>query len=155
MFLAAVIQLNCTSNEQANWESARSLIERAAVGLLAQNTLRYRRQVLRFKQAFSAGECTALLLDDQSGAGDIQVRPRAVVDELLQLRSRLLETRARLDQARRRRGGRQVVDRHHVNQQAGPAPRERESDDGSRDQQSLSGSAGRGSAAGGASCAVG
>ena len=30
MFLAAVIQLNCTSNEQANWESARSLIERAA-----------------------------------------------------------------------------------------------------------------------------
>ncbi|MEA2563244.1 MAG: deaminated glutathione amidase [Acidobacteriota bacterium] len=30
MYLAAVIQLNCTSNEQANWESARSLIERAA-----------------------------------------------------------------------------------------------------------------------------
>ena len=30
MFLAAAIQLNCTSNEQANWESARSLIERAA-----------------------------------------------------------------------------------------------------------------------------
>lgn len=30
MFLAAAIQLNCTSDEQANWESARSLIERAA-----------------------------------------------------------------------------------------------------------------------------
>jgi len=30
MFLAAVVQLNCTSDEQANWESARSLIERAA-----------------------------------------------------------------------------------------------------------------------------
>jgi predicted amidohydrolase len=30
MFLAAVIQLNCTSDEGANWESARSLIERAA-----------------------------------------------------------------------------------------------------------------------------
>ena len=30
MFLAAVIQLNCTSNEAANWESARSLVERAA-----------------------------------------------------------------------------------------------------------------------------
>jgi predicted amidohydrolase len=30
MFLAAAVQLNCTSNEQANWESARSLIERAA-----------------------------------------------------------------------------------------------------------------------------
>jgi predicted amidohydrolase len=30
MFLAAVVQLNCTSDESANWESARSLIERAA-----------------------------------------------------------------------------------------------------------------------------
>jgi predicted amidohydrolase len=30
MFLAAAVQLNCTSNEEANWESARSLIERAA-----------------------------------------------------------------------------------------------------------------------------
>ncbi len=30
MFLAAVVQLNCTSNEEANWESARALIERAA-----------------------------------------------------------------------------------------------------------------------------
>jgi predicted amidohydrolase len=30
MFLAAVIQLNCTSDEAANWESARSLVERAA-----------------------------------------------------------------------------------------------------------------------------
>ena len=30
MFLAAVIQHNCTSNEAANWESARSLVERAA-----------------------------------------------------------------------------------------------------------------------------
>jgi deaminated glutathione amidase len=30
MFLAAVVQLNCTSDEAANWESARSLIERAA-----------------------------------------------------------------------------------------------------------------------------
>ena len=30
MYLAAVVQLNCTSNEQANWESARGLIERAA-----------------------------------------------------------------------------------------------------------------------------
>ena len=30
MFLAAVVQLNCTSDETANWESARSLIERAA-----------------------------------------------------------------------------------------------------------------------------
>jgi predicted amidohydrolase len=30
MFLAAVVQLNCTSDEKANWESASGLIERAA-----------------------------------------------------------------------------------------------------------------------------
>lgn len=30
MFLAAAVQLNCTSDEQANWENARALIERAA-----------------------------------------------------------------------------------------------------------------------------
>jgi len=30
MFLAAIVQLNCTSDEKANWESARGLIERAA-----------------------------------------------------------------------------------------------------------------------------
>lgn len=30
MFLAAVVQLNCTSDAAANWESARSLVERAA-----------------------------------------------------------------------------------------------------------------------------
>jgi predicted amidohydrolase len=30
MVLAAVVQLNCTSDEQANWESASGLIERAA-----------------------------------------------------------------------------------------------------------------------------
>jgi predicted amidohydrolase len=30
MFLAAVVQLSCTSDEEANWEQARSLIERAA-----------------------------------------------------------------------------------------------------------------------------
>jgi predicted amidohydrolase len=30
MFLAAVVQLTCTSNQDANWEVARSLVERAA-----------------------------------------------------------------------------------------------------------------------------
>jgi circadian clock protein KaiC len=34
--------------------------------LLAQNTLRYRRQILALKQFFSARECTVLLLDDKS-----------------------------------------------------------------------------------------
>ena len=35
-------------------------------GLLAQNPLRYRRQVLALKQFFTAGRCTVLLLDDKT-----------------------------------------------------------------------------------------
>ena len=43
--------------------------------LLAQNPLRYRRQVLAFKQQFAAGASTVLLLDDRSGQGlDLQVQ---------------------------------------------------------------------------------
>ena len=43
--------------------------------LLAQNPLRYRRQVLAFKQQFASGACTVLLLDDRSAQGqDLQVQ---------------------------------------------------------------------------------
>jgi circadian clock protein KaiC len=35
--------------------------------LVAQNSLRYRRQVLALKQFFASRECTVLLLDDQTG----------------------------------------------------------------------------------------
>ena len=43
--------------------------------LLAQNPLRYRRQILMFKQRFSVLPCTALLLDDRSAVGpDVQVQ---------------------------------------------------------------------------------
>jgi len=38
--------------------------------LLAQNPLRYRRQILALKQFFSARNCTVLLLDDKSSASD-------------------------------------------------------------------------------------
>jgi circadian clock protein KaiC len=45
------------------------------VRLMAQNPLRYRRQVLAFKQHFAASGCTVLLLDDRSGQGqDVQVQ---------------------------------------------------------------------------------
>lgn len=40
------------------------------VRLLAQNPLRYRRQILALKQFFSARECTVLMLDDMTGAAD-------------------------------------------------------------------------------------
>ena len=42
--------------------------------LLAQNSLRYRRQILALKQYFSGCGCTVLMLDDRSSeAGDIQL----------------------------------------------------------------------------------
>ncbi len=43
--------------------------------LLAHNPLRYRRQILTFKQRFSQIGCTVLLLDDRSAVGpDVQVQ---------------------------------------------------------------------------------
>jgi circadian clock protein KaiC len=45
------------------------------VRLMAQSPLRYRRQVLAFKQHFAAGGSTVLLLDDRSAQGqDVQVQ---------------------------------------------------------------------------------
>jgi circadian clock protein KaiC len=42
--------------------------------LLAQNSLRYRRQILALKQYFSTRECTVLMLDDRSSdPGDLQL----------------------------------------------------------------------------------
>jgi circadian clock protein KaiC len=44
------------------------------VRLLAQNALRYRRQILALKHYFSGKNCTVLLLDDKDGAsGDMQL----------------------------------------------------------------------------------
>jgi circadian clock protein KaiC len=43
--------------------------------LLAQNPLRYRRQILTFKQRLAERDCTVLLLDDRSSVGaDVQVQ---------------------------------------------------------------------------------
>jgi circadian clock protein KaiC len=41
--------------------------------LMAQNAFRYRRQILSFKHHFATGDCTLLLLDDQSGGHDTHV----------------------------------------------------------------------------------
>ncbi len=52
--------------------------------LLAQNPLRYRRQILTFKQRFAERGCTVLLLDDRTGAGtDVQVH--SIVHGLISL----------------------------------------------------------------------
>jgi circadian clock protein KaiC len=52
--------------------------------LLAQNPLRYRRQVLRFKQVCSEGKCTVLVLDDQTG-GESDVQVHSIVHGALTL----------------------------------------------------------------------
>lgn len=45
--------------------------------LLAQDPLRYRRQILAFKQYFAGKNCTVLMLDDTTESGDIQVQSLA------------------------------------------------------------------------------
>src|SRR5436305_6712386 len=55
--------------------------------MLAQNPLRYRRQILALKQFFVGRQCTVLLLDDRSaGAADIQVQ--SIVHGVLSLELR-------------------------------------------------------------------
>lgn len=52
--------------------------------LLADSALRYRRQVLAFKQFFASRKCTVMLLDDRTAAGsDMQVR--SIAHAVLQL----------------------------------------------------------------------
>jgi circadian clock protein KaiC len=66
--------------------------------LLAQSSLRYRRQILALKQYFSGRQCTVLMLDDRtSEAGDLQVQSVAhgVID-LEQLASEYGSDRRRL-----------------------------------------------------------
>jgi len=49
--------------------------------LLAQNSLRYRRQILALKQYFSTRECTVLMLEDRTGdSADVQLH--SVVHEV-------------------------------------------------------------------------
>jgi len=57
------------------------------IRLLAQNSLRYRRQILSLKQFFAARDCTVLLLDDRTSEdSDLQLRSIAhgviVLDQL-------------------------------------------------------------------------
>ena len=58
--------------------------------LMAQNPLRYRRQILAFKQEFSEHRCTVLLLDDRSAVGqDAQVQ--SIVHGMISLEVRPLK----------------------------------------------------------------
>jgi circadian clock protein KaiC len=66
--------------------------------LLAQNPLRYRRQILAIKEFFSRRHCTVILLDDQTG-GQADMHLRSIVHGVINLERRSPEygvTRRRL-----------------------------------------------------------
>jgi len=62
----------------------------AELRLLAQNALRYRRQILAFKQYFAGRQCTVLLLDDRtSEIADLQLQ--SLAHGVIELEQRLPE----------------------------------------------------------------
>ncbi len=79
MFQSAEVELNHLSKllleEVDRIRPARLVLDSLSeMRLLAQNPLRYRRQILTFKQRFAERDGTVLLLDDRSAAGsDVQV----------------------------------------------------------------------------------
>ena len=79
MFQSAEVELNHLSKllveEVDRLRPERVVLDSLSeMRLLAQNPLRYRRQILVFKQRFAERGCTVLLLDDRSAVGpDVQV----------------------------------------------------------------------------------
>ncbi len=80
MFQSAEVELTALSTllmeEIESIKPARVVLDSLSeMRLLAQNPLRYRRQILTFKQRMAERECTVLLLDDRSAVGaDVQVQ---------------------------------------------------------------------------------
>ena len=89
LFQPAEVELSTLSKllleEIARVKPARLVLDSLSeMRLLAQNPLRYRRQILTFKQRFSETQCTVLLLDDRSAIGpDVQVQ--SIVHGMLSL----------------------------------------------------------------------
>jgi circadian clock protein KaiC len=80
MFHPSEVELGSTTQEilsaVENLKPTRVVLDSLSeLQLLAGNSLRYRRQVLAFKQFFASRACTVLLLDDRVAVrGDLQVR---------------------------------------------------------------------------------
>jgi circadian clock protein KaiC len=89
LFQPAEVELNNLSTllleRIAELQPSRLVLDSLSeMRLLAQNALRYRRQILTFKQRFSQTRCTVLLLDDRSAIGpDVQVQ--SIVHGMLSL----------------------------------------------------------------------
>jgi circadian clock protein KaiC len=89
LFQPAEVELNNLANllmdEFDRIEPARMVLDSLSeMRLMAQSPLRYRRQILAFKQRFATRDCTVLLLDDHSAlAQDSQVQ--SIVNGILAL----------------------------------------------------------------------
>jgi circadian clock protein KaiC len=89
MFQSAEVELNHLSKllleELDRIRPSRVVLDSLSeMRLLAQNALRYRRQILTFKQRFAERSATVLLLDDRSAVGpDVQVH--SIVHGLLSM----------------------------------------------------------------------
>lgn len=79
MYQPSEVELNVTTKailtEFEKLKPARVVLDSLSeIRLLAQNPLRYRRQILALKQYFAGRQCTVLLLDDKtSEVGDLQL----------------------------------------------------------------------------------
>jgi circadian clock protein KaiC len=79
MYQPSEVELNVTTKailtEFEKLKPSRVVLDSLSeIRLLAQNPLRYRRQILALKQYFAGRQCTVLLLDDKtSEAGDLQL----------------------------------------------------------------------------------
>ena len=78
LFQPAEVELNSLSklllDEFDRIRPSRMVLDSLSeLRLMAQNPLRYRRQILGFKQHFSRSDCTVLLLDDSAAGPDDQV----------------------------------------------------------------------------------
>ena len=80
LFQVSELQLNALVDllvgEFERLKPARMVLDSLSeMRLMAQNPLRYRRQILALKQQFARANCTSLLLDDRSAQGqDVQVQ---------------------------------------------------------------------------------
>lgn len=80
MFQPSEVELNETTerilSEVKRLKPSRMVIDSLSeMRLLAQNPLRYRRQILAMKQFFTGRRCTVLMLDEQaSGPDDLQIQ---------------------------------------------------------------------------------
>ena len=89
MFQSAEVELTQLSKllleEVERIKPARVVLDSLSeLRLLAQNPLRYRRQILAFKQRFAERSATVLLLDDRSAVG-IDVQVHSIVHGLVSL----------------------------------------------------------------------